>query len=101
VLEPYTASQLQIAESLRPAVIVCWAGADDALDAILNWNALNGTPPLTPVDTFTSEYSQLVAGLTSWPSKVVVDTIPDVSQIGFLFSPQDLVTFLGSNYGLP
>jgi hypothetical protein len=101
VLEPYTASQLQIAESLRPAVTICWAGSDDALDAILNWNALNGTPPLTPVDTFASEYSQLVSGLTSWPGKVVVGTIPDVSQIGFVFSPQDLVTFLGDDYGLP
>ncbi|MBV9506383.1 MAG: hypothetical protein JO323_15400 [Acidobacteriia bacterium] len=100
VLEPRTGSQMQIAQSLRSPFTICWIGNGDVLSAVLAWNNLNATQ-MTSVAQFTADYAQIISDLTSWPTKAVVGTIPDVSEIGFVFTPQDLVTFLGSDYGLP
>jgi hypothetical protein len=100
VLEPRTGTQMQIAQSLKSPFTVCWIGNNDALASVENWNDLTNIQ-LTSVEQFTTDYAQIVAGLSSWQGKVVVGTIPDIPQIGFVFTPQDLVTFLGSNFGLP
>ena len=34
-------------------------------------------------------------------TKAVFSTIPDISDVGYLLDGQDLIRFLGSDYGLP
>jgi phospholipase/lecithinase/hemolysin len=100
VLEPGTGTQMQIAQSLKPSFTICWIGNTDALSAVIAWDELNGSQ-LTPVSQFAADYAQIATDLASTGAKVVVGTIPDVTQIGYLFSPQDLITFLGKDFGLP
>lgn len=104
VLSPRTGSQISIAESLKPPLIVCWIGNNDVLGTILNFNEYNPAQiaaGITPTAVFDSNFQQISSRLGALGSKIVFANIPDVTQIGFLFSPQDLVTFLGSDYGLP
>jgi hypothetical protein len=100
VLEPRTGSQMQIAQSIAAPFTVCWIGNSDALQAVLAWNQLR-SPPLTSVAQFTSDYAQITADLAGLKGKVVVGTVPDIPQIAFVVTPQDLITFLGNDYGLP
>ena len=100
VLFPETGSQIQIAERLRPAVVACWIGNNDALSAALSFDELNATQ-LTPIPEFTAQFTELVARLDAMGTKAVFGTIPDVTGIGFLLNRQDLIRFLGSDHGLP
>jgi hypothetical protein len=100
VLFPETGSQIEVAERLRPAVVACWIGNNDALDAALAFYELNATQ-LTPLPEFTAKFTELVARLDAIGTKAVFGTIPDVSGIAFLLSRQDLIRFLGSDHGLP
>jgi hypothetical protein len=102
VLAPRTgSSQMQIAESAQAPFNICWVGSNDVLGAVVSsWDHLDASQ-MTPLANFAADYAELVSRLSAWHGKVVVGTIPDVTQIGFLVSPQDLVTFLGSDFGLP
>ncbi len=100
VLEPRTGTQMQVAESLEAPFTICWIGNTDVLSAVIAWDQLD-TSQLTSVAQFTSDYATIASDLASWKGKVVVGTIPDVEQIAFLFSPKDLITFLGTDFGLP
>jgi hypothetical protein len=100
VLEPRTGvTQMQIGQSLAAPFTVCWIGNGDALQSVLAWDQLS-SPPLTPIPQFTSDYATIATDLQSIGGHVVVGTIPDIPQIAFVFTPQDLITFLGSDYGL-
>ena len=105
VLSPRTGvSQISIAESLRSPLIICWVGNNDVLGAVTEFDQLNPTEiasQITPTATFDANYAQITSRLGALGSKVVYANIPDVTEAAFLFSPQDLVTFLGSDYGLP
>jgi hypothetical protein len=100
VLFPETGSQIEVAERLRPAVVACWIGNNDALDAALAFDELNATQ-LTPIPEFTAKFTELVQRLDAMGTKAVFGTIPDVTGIGFLLNRQDLIRFLGSDQGLP
>lgn len=100
VLFPETGSQIEIAERLRPAVVACWIGNNDALGAALAFDQLNATQ-LTPVAEFTADFTELVQRLDALGAKVVFGTIPDITGIGFLLNRQDLIRYLGSDHGLP
>lgn len=100
VLFPETGSQIEVAERLRPAVVACWIGNNDALDAALAFDELNATQ-LTPLPEFTANFTELVQRLDAIGTKAVFGTIPDVTGIGFLVNRQDLIRFLGSDHGLP
>jgi phospholipase/lecithinase/hemolysin len=100
VLSPRTGTQMSIAESLHPSFIICWIGSNDLLGAVTNFHQLDASQ-ITPLAVFDSNYDQISSRLGALGARVVFATIPDVTQIAFLFSPQDLVTFLGSDYGLP
>jgi hypothetical protein len=104
VLAPRTGSQISIAESLRSPFTICWIGSNDVLGAILDFDQLNPTQiaaAITPPSVFQSNYAQITSRLGALGGKLVFANIPDVTQIAFLFSPQDLIAFLGSDYGLP
>jgi hypothetical protein len=100
VLFPQTGSQIEIAERLRPAVVACWIGNNDALDAALAFDELDATQ-LTPIPEFTAKFTELVQRLNAMGTKAVFGTIPDVTGIGFLLNRQDLIRFLGSDPGMP
>jgi hypothetical protein len=100
VEQPRTGSQIQIAEQLRAPFMICWIGNNDVLGAVIAFDHLDASQ-LTPVPVFTANFQQIVSRLTAWRAKVVFGTIPDVAQIGFLFGPDDLKRWLGSDFGLP
>ena len=100
VLFPHTGSQIEVAERLRPAVVACWIGNNDALGAALAFDQMNATQ-LTPLPQFTADFTELVQRLDALGAKVVFGTIPDITGIGFLLNRTDLVRFLGSDHGLP
>jgi hypothetical protein len=100
MLFPRLGSQIEVAEALRPRYVLCWIGNNDALGAALDFNHLDATQ-LTPVDTFTADFTQLVQRLQAIGTKAVFGTIPDITSIGYLLNGQDLVRFLGSSYDLP
>ena len=100
VLEPLTLSQIQRAEAANASLNVVWIGNNDVDGAVLAWNHLDATQ-LTPVDSFTADYGEMVSRLKALSGKTVVGTIPDVTQIGFVFSPSDLMRFAGTDCGLP
>ncbi len=100
VLFPRIGSQIEIAEALRPEYVACWIGNNDALDAAISFNHLDASQ-LTPIPEFTADFTQIADRLQALGSKVVFATIPDVTHIGFLLDQQDLVRFLGTDYGFP
>jgi len=100
VLMPQTGSQIQIAERVQAPVNMVWIGNNDVDGAILAWNQLNATQ-MTSVASFTADYATMITRLSAWKSHTVVGTIPDVTKIGFVISPQDLVLLTGTDCGLP
>ena len=100
VLFPETGSQIEVAERLRPQVVACWIGNNDALGAALAYDQLNATQ-LTPIAEFTADFTELVQRLDALGTKAVFGTIPDITGIGFLLNRNDLIAFLGSAHGMP
>jgi GDSL-like Lipase/Acylhydrolase len=100
VEEPRTGTQIEIAQQLQAPFMICWIGSNDVLGAALSFDHLNGSQ-ITPLPVFQANFQQIVSGLTGWNNQVVFGNIPDVTEIGFLMSPQDLQLFLGNSYGLP
>jgi hypothetical protein len=100
VLYPETGSQIEIAERLRPEVVVCWIGNNDALGAALAFDQLNATQ-LTPIAAFTADFTELVQRLDAVGAQAVFGTIPDITGIGFLLNRSEVIRFLGSDHGLP
>jgi hypothetical protein len=100
VLFPRLGSQLEIAETLRPGVVACWIGSNDVLQAVTSYNQLD-VSQMTPPNEFFDNFATIAFRLWSMNSKVVFGTIPDVSQIGYLVDRNDLIKYLGNDYGLP
>ena len=100
VLMPRTGSQMEIAEQLRASFYAIWVGSNDVDDAVLDWQHLNASQ-MTDVASFTADYTNMIDRLKALHTKVVVGTIPDVTQTAFVVTPQDLILFLGSDFGLP
>jgi hypothetical protein len=100
VLMPRTGSQMQIAETLKAPLNMVWIGNNDVDGAVLAWNQLDASQ-MTPVDSFTADYAAMISRFGAWNSHLVVGTIPDVTQTGFVVSPQTMMLFLGTDCGLP
>ncbi len=100
VLFPRVGSQIEVAEQLAPQYVVCWIGNNDALNAVLAIDQLDATQ-LTPVPSFTADFTQLVERLDAMGRRAVFGTIPDITSIGYLLNRQEVVRILGSDYGLP
>ena len=100
VLFPRQGSQMEIAERLAPEYAAVWIGNNDALGAALAFDRYDASQ-LTPIDQFTSDFTQIVDRLQAAGTKAIFGTIPDLTAIGYLLTPQDLVRFTGSSYGLP
>ncbi len=100
ILFPRLGSQMEVAESLHPQNVACWIGANDALGAALSFDQLDASQ-LTPISDFTARFQEIANRLDAMGSRVVFATIPDVGQIAYLLDRQDLIRFLGSDFGLP
>jgi hypothetical protein len=99
VLEPRTGTQMQIAQAIGAPFIICWIGNGDVLSAVLAWDQLT-TLPMTSVQQFETDFGQIATDLYLTRAHAVVATIPDIPQIAFVVTPQDLQTFTGSDWGL-
>lgn len=97
---PRTGTQVQIAQRLRAPLTICWIGSNDVLGAALSFDHLDGSQ-ITPLADFQANFHAIATRLTGWNNKVVFGNVPDVNQIGFLLTPQDLQLFLGDAHGLP
>jgi GDSL-like Lipase/Acylhydrolase len=78
---PVTMTQVQWAQALKPARLILWIGANDALGA-----ATNGQDNVTPVWQFAQSYSKLVDDLSQTHAKLVIANIPDVTSVPFFVS---------------
>ena len=99
ILSPRLGSQMEIAESLQPVFVACWIGNNDALGAVTAFDQLNGSQ-LTPLSSFTADFTEIADRLQAMGSKAVFGTIPDVSTIAFLLSRDEVTAVLGSAGGM-
>ena len=91
-------SQLDLAVFLKPTTLFLWIGNNDALAA-----DSAGTPAvMTPVDTFTQEYQQLIDTLhTKTKAKLIVANIPDVTAVPYLTPGAIILAEISAGTGLP
>ena len=99
VLFPRTGSQMEIAETLTPELAVCWIGNNDVLSAAITFYQYDASQ-MTPIEDFRSDMNEIAGRLAAVYGSVAFGNIPDVTNIGFLLNNQDLIRFLGSDYGL-
>lgn len=102
VLFPWLGSQMEIVEyvnHLVPLFITCWIGNNDVLSAAISFDRLDASQ-LTPVENFRVDFSEITRRLNALGRPVVFANIPNVTNIGFLLDRNDLIKFLGSDYGL-
>ena len=99
ILFPRLGSQLEIAESIGAPFIVCWIGNNDILSAAIAFDKLDASQ-LTPVAEFSTDFAEIVRRLNALGSPVVFANIPDITNIGFLLDRQDMIRFVGSDFGL-
>ena len=101
VLAPrFGQTQMSIAQSVKAPFNIVWIGNNDVDGAVLAWDDLDASQ-MTSVADFTTDFQQMINLLSAMHVKVVIGTIPDVTQIGFVFSPSDLMNFIGTDCGLP
>ena len=91
-------SQLDLAIFLKPTTLFVWIGNNDALAA-----DMAGTPAvMTPVDTFTQEYQQLINTLhTKTKAKLIIANIPDVTAVPYLTPGALILAEVSAGSGLP
>jgi lysophospholipase L1-like esterase len=91
-------TQLQWAEQLNPTTLFVWIGNNDALIA-----DITGTPAsMTPVDTFSSQYAQLMKELTSKTrANLIVANIPDVTDVAYMTPGAALLALFSAQTGIP
>lgn len=96
VLFPRQASQIEIVESLNPAVVVCWIGNNDVLPAVTSFNALDASQ-MTSAAEFDALFAELAGRLAALDSAVVFINVPDVTSTAFLLDAATLETFTGQS----
>lgn len=100
VLFPRLGSQLEIAETLDSPLVICWIGNNDVLSAAISFDRLDASQ-MASVEDFQADFQEIVQRLLKPGRTLVFANIPDVTNIGFLMDRQDLIKFLGADFGLP
>lgn len=100
VLFPRLGTQMEIAESLGGDLIICWIGSNDALASVISFDQLDASQ-LTSVADFQTAFAEIAQRLDAMDGDVIFANIPDVTSIGFLLDREELIAFLGSDFGLP
>ena len=90
-------SQMNEAIALNPTTIFVWAGNNDALQA-----DESGMPSsMTPVSTFTQEFTQLLSTLhTQTKATIIVGNIPDVTAIPYLTPAATVIATVATETGI-
>jgi lysophospholipase L1-like esterase len=93
-----TKSQMNEAIALKPTALFVWIGSNDALLA-----DDSGMPAsMTPVATFTQEFTQLMTTLHSQTSAtLIVGNIPDVTSVPYLTPAATLIAEVSTETGQP
>lgn len=99
VLFPRTGSQIEIVESLAATLVVCWIGNNDILGTVLAFDQLDASQ-LTPIADFSADFTEIAQRLDALGTPIVFANIPDVTDIGFLIDRQDMIDFVGQDFGL-
>lgn len=80
----------QVAEavSLKPTTIFLWAGSDDALPA-----DQTGMPSsMTPLSSFTTDFTQIMTTLKATGANLIVANIPDVTAVPYMTPAATIVS---------
>jgi hypothetical protein len=103
MLFPRIGSQLKIVERIAerngPPIVICWIGNNNVLSAALSFDELDASQ-MTSVELFEYYFIAIAEKLGSLGGPVVFANIPDVTRIGFLLDREDLISFVGSDFGL-
>jgi hypothetical protein len=76
-------TQLQVMQEMSPTFVSLWAGNNDVLGALTN-SANPGNPLLvTPVNTFQTQYGEILDSIESEGASAVLISVADVSVIPF------------------
>jgi lysophospholipase L1-like esterase len=91
-------SQAQQAAAANPTTIFVWIGNNDALNA-----DIAGMPSvMTPLDTFTTEYQQLIGYLQdNTDAHLVIANIPDVTAVPYLQPAALVLAEVSAETGAP
>ncbi len=81
-----TPTQIQTALALKPTTVLEWLGNNDALVPALV-GQLNA---LTPIGQFAISYEQVLNSLQSTGATIIVANIPDVTEVPYFTSAQEL-----------
>ena len=84
-------TQIELAKSLFPTTVIEWLGNNDALVPAL----LGQLPALTPIDSFSASYSQVLDELAKTHATLITANIPDVTEIPFFTSAQRIADHAG------
>ena len=84
-------TQIELAKFLFPTTIIEWLGNNDALVPAL----LGQLPALTPIDSFTASYRQILNELAKTHAQIITANIPDVTEIAFFTSGQRIADRAG------
>jgi lysophospholipase L1-like esterase len=91
-------SQLEWAENLDPTTVFVWIGNNDVLVA----DSTGMPSSMTPVATFTTQFTQLIQGLQqNTNAHLVIANIPDVTSIPYLTPAPLVVAEFSAATGLP
>ncbi len=93
-----TNTQLQEAVALKPTTVIAWIGSEDALVA-----DESGMPSsMTPIATFTSDYTQMLTTLHSQTTAtLLVGNIPDVTSVPYLTPAATVLAEASAASGVP
>ncbi|MBS1859155.1 MAG: hypothetical protein JST11_27525 [Acidobacteria bacterium] len=88
---PVLLTQSEYARMMAPTAIFVELGSQDALDAALSGD----TGRLTPVSSFTSDYSTLLQGLLPSNATLVVMTVPDPTDTAYFSTVAEAAALQG------
>ncbi len=78
----YNMSAVDEANSLNPDLVAFWGGNNDVLNAVFAGVAIVGVT-ITPVDSFTASYNQVMTDLSASGRTLVSFNVPDVASIPY------------------
>ena len=91
LLQGKAPTEIELASTLRPNIMIEWLGNNDALVPALA-GQLNA---LTPIAQFAADYNTALDSLSKTGAKLISATVPDVTEIAFFTSAADVAAQAG------
>ncbi len=88
-------TEVELATSLQPDILIDWLGNNDALVPALTGQL----SALTPIDQFAASYEQVLDQLSRTGAKIITSTIPDVTEIPYFTSAKTIAAQAGLPIG--